>query len=109
MHILQALEALVDDILFVNVFQDVGADNSMQVSIHEVEHQIDVPVIFSANNVLEPDNILVPDQLLQENNLTECPLCVCRILEGVEIFLECYNLLGALVNGFPDNSIGTFS
>ena len=52
MHILQTLEALVDDILFVNIFQDVGTDNSMQIRIHKVKDKVDVSIIFGSNRIL---------------------------------------------------------
>ena len=37
-HEFQTLQVLVDDVLLVDVFQNVGSDNSMQVSIHEVKN-----------------------------------------------------------------------
>ena len=37
-HVFQTLEHLVNDILLVDVFQNIGPDNSMQIGIHEVEY-----------------------------------------------------------------------
>lgn len=51
-HVLQALETLVNNVLLVNVLQNVGSDNSMKVGIHEVEDQVDVAIILSTNYVL---------------------------------------------------------
>ena len=51
-QILQALKILVDDILFVNIFQDVGPNHCVQVRVHEIKHQVNVTVIFSPNYIL---------------------------------------------------------
>ena len=86
-HILQALQYLVNDILFMDVFKDVCADYCMKISIHEVEYQIDISIVFSPNNVLQPYDVFMASQLLQENNLTEGTLCICCILEGIKVLL----------------------
>ena len=52
MHVLEALENLVNDVLFVNIFKDVGSDNSMEVGIHEIEDQVNVAIVFSSDDVL---------------------------------------------------------
>jgi len=108
-HVLEALEHLVHDILLVNVFQDVGADNCVQVSIHEVEHQVDVPIILCADHILQPDDVFVAGQLLQENDFSERALGVRRILEGIEVLLQGNDLFRALVDGLPDNSVCSFT
>ena len=63
-HVLQALENLVNYVLFMDVFKYVSPDNCMQISIHEVKHKVDISVIFSPNHILQPDNVLVASQLL---------------------------------------------
>ena len=45
MHVLESLEELVHDILLVDLFQNVGTDNSVEVGIHELEHKVDVAVV----------------------------------------------------------------
>lgn len=89
----------------MDVFQNVGSDYSVQVSIHKVEHQVDIAVILSTDDVLQAYDILVSSQLLQEYNLTESTLGVSSVLESVEILLNGANLLSALVNGFPHNTV----
>ena len=37
MHVLKTLKDLVDNVLFMNVLEDIGADDSVQVCIHEIE------------------------------------------------------------------------
>ena len=48
-------------------------------------------------------------QLLQENNLTESSLGICRVLESIEVLLEGDYLLRPLVDGFPYDTIGTLT
>ena len=64
MHVLQTLQTLVDNVLLVDVLQDVSSDDCVQVSVHEIENQVNITVILCTNDVLEADNILVSSQLL---------------------------------------------
>ena len=109
MHVLQALQVLVDDVLFVNVFEDIGADYSMQVCVHEIKHKVNIAVILCANYILEADNVLMARQLLQKDDFAEGTLCVGRILEGIKVLLESDNILGAFVNSLPDYTISSLS
>lgn len=52
MHVLEALETLIDNILLVNIFKDVGPDYSVQVRVHEVKNEVYVPVIFCPDDIL---------------------------------------------------------
>jgi hypothetical protein len=54
----------------MDVLEDVGPDDRMQVSLHEVKHQVDVFVVFCLEDAEETDNVGVSVQLLQENHLT---------------------------------------
>ena len=109
MHVFQTFETLVDNVLFVNVFQNVSSYNSMQVRIHKIKHKVNVPIIFCSYSILQPNYILVTRQFLQKYNLTECPLGVSSILKGIEVLLQSDDLLGPFINGFPYNTICTFS
>jgi len=60
MHILEALEALIDDVLLVDVLQDVGPDHRVEVGVHEIEDQVDVSIVFGPDYVLKPYNVFVP-------------------------------------------------
>lgn len=81
----------------------------MQIRVHEVEHQVDVPVILGSNYVLQTNDILVAGKLLQEDDLSERALGIGSILERVEVLLERHDLLGPLVNRLPDNTISTLT
>ena len=59
MHVLQALEYLVHNVLLMDVLEDVGTDDRVQIGVHEVEHEVDIAIIFSSDHILQPDNVLV--------------------------------------------------
>ena len=109
MHVLQALQYLVDDVLFMDIFEDVSTDDSMQVGVHEVEDKVDVAIVFCTNYILKLNNVLVPAQLLQKDNLAEDTLSVSSILECVEVLLEGNNLFCPFVNGLPHDTISSLS
>lgn len=109
MHVFQALEHLVYDILFVDVFKNVCPNDCMQVSIHEVKNQVNISVILSSNHVLEPNYVFMACQLLQENDLTESTLSVCCILKGIKVLFKRNNLLGPLVDSLPDYTISSLT
>jgi hypothetical protein len=71
----------------VDVFEDIRANHCVQVRIHEVEHQVYVPIVLRPDHVLQPDYVLVARQFLQEDDLAERALGVCCVLESVEVFL----------------------
>lgn len=108
-HVLQALQYLVDDVLLVNVFQDVSANYSMQVSVHEVEYQVDVAVVLGADHVLQADDVLVAGELLQEDNFSECALRIRCILECIEVLLQSHYFLGLLINSLPHNTVSSLA
>ena len=105
MHVLEALENLIDNVLLVDFFEDVCTDDRVQVSIHEIEDKVNIPIVFRSNHILQPNDVLVADELLEEYDLTEGSLGVSCILEGVEVLFEGYDLLGAFIDGFPHNTV----
>lgn len=58
-EVLKTLEQLVDDVLLVDGFQDVGSYDSVQVGVHEVEDQINVFVVLSPNGVLQSNDVFM--------------------------------------------------
>ena len=109
MHVLQAFQDLVDDVLLVDIFEDVGTDDSVKISVHKVEDEVNVTIVFSADYVLKANNVLVTSQLLQEDDLAERALRVSSVLESVEVLLEGDNLFGALVDGLPHDTVRSLS
>ena len=109
MHVLQAFQDLVDYVLLVDIFEDVGTDDSVKISVHKVEDEVNVTIVFSADYVLKANNVLVTSQLLQEDDLAERALRVSSVLESVEVLLEGDNLFGALVDGLPHDTVRSLS
>lgn len=75
-HVLDGLEdpalvicLLVDDVLLVNVFEEVGTDDSVQIRLHEVEHKVEVLIVFGADDVEESDDVGMACEFLQEHDL----------------------------------------
>lgn len=54
MHILESFKELVHDVLLVDFFQDICSDDSMQVCLHVVKNQVDVPVILRFEDGAKP-------------------------------------------------------
>ena len=52
MHVFETLEALVNDILLVDVLEDVSPDNCVQIGIHEVENEVNISIIFCPDDIL---------------------------------------------------------
>ena len=71
----------------MDVLKDIGADHSMQISVHKIEHQVDISIVLRTNHILQPDYVLVAWKLLQEDDLTESTLGISCILECIEVFL----------------------
>lgn len=109
MHVLQAFQHLVNDVLLVNVLEDIGPNNSMQISVHEVKDEVNISVVLSSDYVLQSDNVFMSRQLLQEDDLSESPLCISCVLERVEVLFESHDVLCLLVDGFPDDTIGSLT
>jgi hypothetical protein len=59
----------------------------MQVGIHEVEYEIDVSIVLCPYNILKPNDVLMTIELLKEDDLSEGPLGVRCVLEGIEVLL----------------------
>jgi len=108
-HVLQTFQDLVDDVLLVDIFEDVGTDDSVKISVHEVEDEVNVTIVFSADYVLKANNVLVTSQLLQEDDLAERALRVSGVLESVEVLFKGDNLFSALVDGLPHDTVRSLS
>ena len=109
MHVFQTLENLVYDVLLMYIFKYIGSDDSMKISVHEVEHQVNVSIIFSSDNILKADNIFMTRQFLQENDFSKRSLCISCILKGIKILLESHNVLCFFVDSFPHDTVGSLS
>lgn len=91
------------------IFKYIGSDDSMKISVHEVEHQVNVSIIFSSDNILEADNIFMTRKFLQENDFSKRSLCISCILKCIKILLESHNVLCFFVDSFPHDTVGSLS
>ena len=91
-HELECTQNLVNDVLLVDILQDVSLDHVVQVRIHVLEHEVDIAVILSTNDIQKPYNIQVVMQLLEKHDLTERSLSVRSILECIKNLLQCHTI-----------------
>ena len=109
MHELQAFQHLINDVLLVNVLEDVGSNDSMKISIHEIEDEVYISIVFGSYNILQANNVLVARQLLQEDDFPECTLSICCVLECIKVLLQRHDVLCLLVDGLPNDTVGTLA
>ena len=64
MHIFQTFKTLINDILLMDIFENICPNNSMEISVHKIEHEVDVAVVLCTDYVLKADDVLVAVQLL---------------------------------------------
>lgn len=87
MQVFESFGQLVDDESNMNIFEDSLRNHIMKIGLHELEEQVHVFVIISANGLKKPNYIWVIC-LAQDFDLTKSPLGISRMLEGVKYFLE---------------------
>jgi isopenicillin N synthase-like dioxygenase len=51
-HVFKAFEALIDNVLFVNILKDICPNNCMQISVHKVENEVNVSVVLCPDDIL---------------------------------------------------------
>lgn len=93
----------------MDVFKDVGANDCVQVGVHEIKYQVYVSVVLGTDHILEADDVFMSRQFLQENDLSKSALCISRILECIKVFFQCHDLFGSFVNGLPHNTVGSLA
>ena len=89
----------------MDLLEDVGADDGVQVRLHVLEDQVDVAVVVRLEHVGGRDDVLVPVHLLEELDLAERALRVGRILEGVKDLLERDDLFRPIVERAPHDAV----
>ena len=105
MHVLDALEELVNYVLLVDFFQNISTNDCVQVGVHEIEYQIYILVVLCSDYVLETNNIFMSSKFLQKNDFPKRPLRIGCILKGIKVFLERNNFFSSLVDSFPDDAV----
>lgn len=107
-HVLDALEYLIHNVFLMDVLHDVGPDDGVQVRLHEIEHQIDIFIIFCLEDVQQGYDVRVAVELLQEDHLAVCSLRIRRILKGIEYLLQSHDLLCLLIHRLPNHAVRAF-
>lgn len=102
-------EVLEHDVTAVDIFEDVAPDDCMQVGLHEVEYQIDILMIARPDNAVQIDDVGMAPEFAEEHDFAVGALGIGSVLEGIEDFLEGDCLLGFLVDGLPDHSVGSLA
>ena len=67
--------------------------------------KIDISIILSLDNFFKFDDVGMVE-FHQKHYLSVGSLCICRIIKGIKILFECFNLLTFFICNFPDMSIG---
>lgn len=104
-QILHALEDLIHDEAVMDVLEDLLPDGVVQVGLHVLKNQIEILVIFGADDVEQLDYVVVIE-FVQVADLSVGSLRVYGVLEGVEYFFESESGVGLAIRNFPDVTVG---
>lgn len=58
-HIFQTFDGLVNDVLLVDVLENVCSDNGVQICVHEVEYEVNIPIVLGPDYILESNDVFV--------------------------------------------------
>ena len=108
-HVFERLEHLPRHVLLVNVLQHVATDRREQVRLHALKDKVEVAVVVGLEHAEERDNVLVALHLLQEHDLAERALRVCRVLECIKDLLQCNRLAAPPVDGTPHDTVSALA
>ena len=76
----------------------------MEVGLHELEDEVEVLVVFCADDLVQLDDVGVVE-FLQQDDLAEGALRVGGMLEGIEDLLEGQRVSGLFISHFPDVAV----
>ena len=103
--VFHGLEELVHDVAVVEILEYFLADSVVEISLHELEDQVEVLVVVSLDDVVEANHVGVV-QLVQIANLSVGPLCIDRVLKSVEDLFQSQGLTSPAVCHLPNVPIG---
>lgn len=87
------------------ILDGVVPDDVVEICLHVFEYEIDVFVVLGSEHVEQFYYVGVVE-LVQQSDLSECSLGVCRVLERIKDLFETDCGLRLFVYGFPDVSVG---
>jgi hypothetical protein len=108
-HVLQGAAHLPENVALVDIEQNAGPDNSVNVGVHEFEDEIEVGIVLSAMHAEKANDERMAAELTKNGDFAISTLGVGRILESAEDFLERDDLLRFPVLGAPDDTVRTFT
>lgn len=106
MQVLECFRYLVDDILYMHIFQDALGNHIMQIGLHELEYQIDIFVILCFDCLVKFDYVDVVG-LLQDLDLAVSTLGIGGVLESIEDFLKGIDFFIKTILHFPHVAVCT--
>ena len=105
MEVVNGLGSLIDDIPFMLVSQHILANESVEVDIHELEQDVDIPLVVGTDHLFQLHNVRVLE-LLQKHYLSVGSLGICGVLKCIKVFFESEGTMTTSLGHFPDDPVG---
>ena len=107
---LRSFEQLVHDVLLVDPLEDAALlDDVVKVSLHELEHQVQILVVGGAVHVEQLDNVRVVPKLFQEHNFPKSSLSVCSVPERIKNLFHCHHCARPSISRLPNHAVGSLA
>ena len=111
-HIVKPSSNLVHDPRLLLPVSDSRSDNRVHVSFAQLEHQVDIFVVFTDVACVQLDQIWMPVRqrlrlahLKHDHYLSECPDCVDHVAERIIDLFDSDTLTIGLVDRFPHGPV----
>lgn len=100
MHVLERFGELIDNESNVDVLEYALGDDVVEIRLHELEEQVYVLIIISADGVKELDDVGMVE-LLEDLDFSIGALRISGMLKCIEYLLKRENALGGLLFHLP--------
>jgi len=88
----------------MNFFKDVLIDSMIEISLHILEDQVNIPFIFGNKDLMKLYNLFMFD-LFQNGNFSKSSLSISGMLESFENLFEGIYFFRGFLDNFPYMSI----
>lgn len=106
-EVVESEEELINYVLFMYFFESSFVDCVIEVSVHELEDEVNVAGWEGGENLVEFDDVWVVD-LFEDGDLSESPLGVGAVLEGFKDLFKREEFGGFVWFGdLPNVAVGT--
>ena len=85
MKILCTDQGLIQNVFFVNVFQNIFVNGVVEIGLHVLKNQVDITTIFGNKYLMKLDDILMFD-FFENGDLSKSSLGVSGMLKSFEYF-----------------------